>query len=71
MSQYILIDNCGASVVFSDLETALSFMRNTSKYDKKYFGRLYDANEVFNTENFDMDAIREKEPTNDAMHIAR
>jgi hypothetical protein len=59
--QYILIDNSGHTVIFTDLKVALTYMKNTAKYDKKFHARLYEAVEKFNTDCFDMDSIREKE----------
>lgn len=57
---YIVLDNYGSHVVFTDMKTALNYMKNTALYDKKYFARLYESKEVFNTDDFDMKSIREK-----------
>jgi len=58
---HLVIDNYGSNIFFNSLEDALIYMRNSGKYDKKYFARCYAVKEVFNSDNFDMVSIREKE----------
>ena len=61
MSQYILIDNYGSTMRFQTLNSAITFMRNSGKNDSKFFARLYEAKEVFNSDCFDMKSIIENE----------
>ena len=64
-----IADNTDQSFKFNTLEDALVFVRECARYSPDIFYRVYEAKEIFNSNDLDKKAILEKEPidTNKAL----
>ena len=68
---FITIDSYGQFVPFNTLKDALMYVRNTARYDKNNFVRVYDAKEVFNTGCIDAKSLLEKEPIEPVLEVRK